>query len=126
MDVQRPGLTNLSDEFLSNLLREREARPRCALLAQQAMDLLSGGVVVVYLVEGEDQPWWVARATLGEVHLDDSIVTFDSGTLGVLFDQKKSLLFSGRELVRELAEIRASPQVAHGLRAVDIDVGPPQ
>src|SRR5215471_3039014 len=101
MDVQRPGLTNLSGEFLSNLLREREARPRCALLAQQAMDLLSGGAVVVYLVEGQDQPRWVARATLGEVHLDDSIVTFDSGTLGVLSDQKTSLLFSGSELVRE-------------------------
>ena len=101
MDVQRPSLTNLSGEFLSNLLREREARPRCALLAQQAMDLLSGGAVVVYLVEGQDRPRWVARATLGEVHLDDSVVRFDSGTLGVLSDQKKSLLFSGSELVRE-------------------------
>lgn len=101
MDVQRPGSTDVSGEFLSNLLREREVRPRCALLAQQAMDLVPGAAAIVYLVEEEDQPRWVARATLGEVHLDDIIVPFDSGTLGVVADQKKPLLFSGSELVRE-------------------------
>src|SRR5438270_3915884 len=101
MDVQRPGWTDVSGEFLRNLLREREVRPRCALLAQQAMDFIPGGTAVVYVVEEEDQPHWVARASLGEVHLDDPIVPFDSGTLGVVADQKKPLLFSGRELVRE-------------------------
>jgi RND family efflux transporter MFP subunit len=101
MDVQRPGLTDVSGEFLSNLLRQREVRPRCALLAQQAMDLIPGGAVIVYLVEDQEQPRWVARATLGEVHLDDILVPFDSGTLGVVADQKKPLLFSGSELVRE-------------------------
>ncbi len=101
MDVQRPGLTEVSGEFLSNLLREREVRPRCALLAQQAMDLIPGAAAIVYVVEEPDQPHWAARATLGDVHLDDIIIPFDSGTLGVVADQKKPLLFSGSELVRE-------------------------
>jgi len=101
MDVQRPGLTDVSSEFLGNLLREREVRPRCALVAQQAMDLIAAGAAVVYLVEEKPQPRWVARATLGEVHLDDMVVPFDSGTLGVVGDQKKPVLFCGGELVRE-------------------------
>jgi RND family efflux transporter MFP subunit len=101
MDVQRPGLTDVSGEFLSNLLREREVRPKCALLAQQAMDLIPTGAAIVYLVEEQDPPHWIAKATLGEVHLDDMIVPFNSGTLGVVADQKRPLLFSGSELVRE-------------------------
>ena len=101
MDLQRPGFADVSGNLLSNLLREREVRPKCALLAQQAMDLLAGGAVVIYLLEEQDQPHWVARATVGEVHLDDASVPFDSGTLGVLAAQRKPLLFSGSELVRE-------------------------
>ena len=101
MDLQRPGFADVSGSLLSNLLREREVRPKCALLAQQAMDLLAGGAVVIYLLEEQDQRHWVARATVGEVHLDDRSVSFDSGTLGVLAAQRKPLLFSGSELVRE-------------------------
>ncbi len=101
MDLQRPGFTQVSGDFLSHLLREREVRPRCALLAQHALDLLAGGAVVIYLLEQENQPQWIAKATLGEVHLDDSVVPLESGTLGVLAGEKKALLFSGSELVRE-------------------------
>lgn len=101
MDPQRPGFADVSGNLLSNLLREREVRPKCALLAQQAMDLLAGGAVVIYLLEEQEQPHWVARATVGEVHLDDASVPFDSGTLGAFTAQRKPLLFSGSELVRE-------------------------
>jgi RND family efflux transporter MFP subunit len=101
MDLHRPDFTDVSGDFHSNLLRQREVRPRCALLAQQAVDVLAGGAVIIYLIEGQDPPQWIARATLGEVHLDDTLVAFDSGTLGVLADQRKPLLFSGSELVRE-------------------------
>lgn len=101
MVLRRPGFTDISREFLAKLLQEREVRPRCALLANQAVEILAGGAAVVYVVEGHDSPGWVARATLGEIHLDDTHVSFESGTLGVLADQKKPLLFSGSELVRE-------------------------
>ena len=101
MVLRRPGFTDISREFLSNLLQEREVRPRCALLANQAIEMLSGGAAVVYVVENQESPQWIARATLGEIHLDDTVVSFDSGTLGVLAEQKKPLLFSGTELVRE-------------------------
>ena len=88
MDLQRPGFADVSGNLLSNLLREREVRPKCALLAQQGMDLLAGGAVIIYLLEDQDQPHWVARATVGEVHLDDASVPFDSGTLGFLAAQR--------------------------------------
>ncbi|HET7207608.1 MAG TPA: efflux RND transporter periplasmic adaptor subunit [Terriglobales bacterium] len=101
MDVQRPSFTELSRDFFSNLLREREVKPTCALLAQQATDLLRGGAVVIYILDNQDQPQWVAKATVGDVHLDDALVPLESGTLGVLADQKRILLFSGGELVRE-------------------------
>jgi RND family efflux transporter MFP subunit len=101
MVLHRTGFTEISRGFLHSLLQEREVRPRCALLAQQAVEILSGGAAVVYVVDNQEAPQWAARATIGEIHLDDSAVGFDSGTLGVLAGQKKPLLFSGNELLRE-------------------------
>ena len=93
--------TVVSGDFLGNLLRTREVRPKCALLAQQAVEFLSGAAVVVYVIEDAEDPQWTVRAALGEIHLDDAKIPLDSGTLGVLADQKATLLFSGSELVRE-------------------------
>lgn len=101
MVLRRTGLTEISRGFLHKLLQEREVRPRCALLAQQAVEVLSGGASVVYIVDHQQPPHWVARATVGEIHLEDSTLPFDSGTLGVLAAQKQPLLFFGTELLRE-------------------------
>lgn len=95
----------MSARLLSAMLRERESAPRATLLAQQAADLVSGGAAVVYTLNpGEPPtilPTWTAKATAGEIHLDDTTVPGDSGTLGTLAQEQRPLLFSGNELTRE-------------------------
>jgi len=87
------------------MLRERESVPRAVLLAQQASELVSGGAAIVYVLDSGDPPThpatWTAKATAGEIHLDDATVPADSGTLGTLTQEQQPLLFSGNELTRE-------------------------
>ncbi len=83
------------------MLRERETVPRAALLAQEAANSVAGGAAVVYLLSGEDPATWTAKATIGEIRLDEPVVSADSGTLGTLAQQQQPLLFAGNDLVRE-------------------------
>jgi RND family efflux transporter MFP subunit len=102
MATQWSGPTGLSGKILAALLREREVVPRAQLIAQQAVEFLAGGAVVVYLLEDhEEGQVWSAKATSGEIHLDDQIIPLKSGTLGVLAEQREALLFAGNELARE-------------------------
>ncbi len=103
--MQPSGHVEVSTRLLSAMLRERESVPRAVLLAQQASELVSGGAAIVYVLDSGDPPThpatWTAKATAGEVHLDDATVPADSGTLGTLTQEQQPLLFSGNELTRE-------------------------
>src|SRR5712692_7518142 len=101
MAGHRSGSAEVSGRFLANLLREREVVPRAVLIAQQATELLPGAAAVIYLIEDQESPQWIAKATAGEIRLDEEAVPFDAGTLGVLAEQRKPLLFPGSELARE-------------------------
>jgi RND family efflux transporter MFP subunit len=101
MAAQKSGSAEVSGRFLANLLREREVAPRAALIAQQATELLPGAAAVIYLVEDQESPRWIAKATAGEIRLEEEAVPLDAGTLGVLAEQRKPLLFPGSELTRE-------------------------
>ncbi len=88
--------------FLSALLQEREVQPRAFLLAHQITETLPGAAAVVYLLEGhEETTRWSPRAVAGDIHLDDDVIHFESGTLGLLAKQNRPLLLSGASLVRE-------------------------
>ena len=88
--------------FLSVLLQEREVQPRSLLLAQQITEILPGAAAVVYLVEGEENnKCWAPKAVAGDIHLDDDVILFDSGTLGRLAREGRPMLLSGGNLVRE-------------------------
>ncbi len=94
----------LQARFLSALLQEREVQPRALLLAQQITEILPGAAAVVYLLEPEDSRGparWSAKAVAGDIHLDDSAVSLEAGTLGLLAGQKLPLMLSGSKLVRE-------------------------
>lgn len=99
------GHVEVSARLLSAMLRERESAPRAALLAQQAAELVSGGAAIVYVLDSGEPPTrpatWTAKATAGEIRLDDPTVPADSGTLGTLAQEQQPLLFSGNELTRE-------------------------
>ena len=103
--MQPSGHVEVSSRLLSAMLRERESAPRAALLAQRAAELVSGGAAIVYVLDSGDPPavpaTWTAKATAGEVRLDDPTVPADSGTLGTLAREQQPLLFSGNELTRE-------------------------
>jgi RND family efflux transporter MFP subunit len=83
------------------MLRERESVPRAVLMAQEAANSVSGGAAVVYLLSGDDPPMWDAKATAGEIRLEEARVPADSGPLGTLAKEQEPLLFSGSDLVRE-------------------------
>ena len=73
-----------------------------SLLAQQITEILPGSAAVVYLVEERDgSPCWASRAVAGEIHLDDEVVPFDSGPMGLLAKESQPMLLSGANLVRE-------------------------
>src|SRR5208282_3069532 len=103
--MQPSGDVEVSARLLSAMLRERESAPRAALLAQQAAELVPGGAAIVYVLNSGDPPavpaTWTAKATAGEISLDDPTVPADSGTLGTLAQEQQPLLFSGNELTRE-------------------------
>ena len=75
--------------------------PRALLMAQEAANSVSGGAAVVYLLSGDDPPTWNAKATAGEIRLEEATVPADSGALGTLAKEQQPLLFSGNDLVRE-------------------------
>jgi RND family efflux transporter MFP subunit len=103
--MQPSGHVEVSTRLLSAMLRERESAPRAGLLAQQAAELVSGGAAIVYVLDPGDPPAvpasWSAKATAGDIHLDDPTVAADSGTLGTLAQEQQPLLYSGNELTRE-------------------------
>ena len=88
--------------FLSALLQEREVQPRAFLLAQQITEILPGAAAVVYLLEeAEETTRWSSKAVAGDIHLDNDVIPFDSGTLGLLAKDNRPMLLSGANLVRE-------------------------
>ena len=93
----------LQARFLSALLQEREVQPRAFLLAQQITEILPGSAAVVYLLQEdrEGTTIWSAKAVAGDIHLDDTAIPLDSGTLGLLAKESQPLLLSGVALVRE-------------------------
>ncbi len=101
MAAQRSGSAEVSGRFLANLLREREVAPRAVLIAQQATELLPGAAAVLYVIQDQETPQWIAKATAGEIRLDEEVVPFDAGTLGVVAERRKPLVFPGSELARE-------------------------
>lgn len=99
--MQRSAHIESSARLLSALLRERESAPRAALLAQQAAESFPGGAAIVYVLNAGAPATLTVKATAGDVHLDDSTIPADSGTLGTLMREQQPLLFSGPEIARE-------------------------
>jgi len=91
----------VSARLLSAMLGERELAPRAALLAQQAAELVPECAAIVYTLNSGEPANWTAKATAGDISLDDPTVPVGSGTLGTLEQEQQPLLFSGNELARE-------------------------
>ena len=101
MATQRPGFAVPLAEFAAALLSEREVTPRARMTAHQVAEMLPGAAVVVYVVEDPEAPAWSAKAAEGEIQVAQSVVEFDSGTLGIIAETKQAHIFAGSELTRE-------------------------
>jgi GAF domain-containing protein len=88
--------------FSAQLLDHREISPRARIIAEAVADLLSGTACAVYLLATrDDEQVWNPQAIVGDVSIPDSFIPVSEGTLGVLATKPESLVFSGKELVRE-------------------------
>jgi len=71
------------------------------LLAQNATDAFADAASVVYLLDLGPPSTWVAKATAGEIQLEDPVVPADAGPFAELMNDPRPLIFSGQQLVRE-------------------------
>ena len=73
MAHQRSGFAVSTTEFAAALLMEREVGPRAQLTAEQCIQLVPNGAVVVYVIPNPDRPLWTPRATAGDIHPADQV-----------------------------------------------------
>jgi RND family efflux transporter MFP subunit len=93
-----PDLSALS----SVLLGEREVAQRARALARFVVEFLPQAAVSVYTLACDaSSPYWIPRATVGEVALHGSSIPMNSGLLGRLMDKPVPQLRAGAALKRE-------------------------
>jgi RND family efflux transporter MFP subunit len=89
-------------DLSARLLSAQEVVPRARIVARFLADHVLGAAVNVYILQSSaDEEVWLPRASLGEVSVQEGSVPAETGTLGDLKAQQKSLIFSGKELLRE-------------------------
>ena len=88
-------------DFAYALLSQREVVSRSRIIAQQVSELLPESAVAVYLVEGEQTPFWRLKAFAGELSIDQAGIPLSSGTLGAVAEQREILQFEASRLARE-------------------------
>jgi RND family efflux transporter MFP subunit len=89
-------------DLSARLLSAQEVVPRARIVARFLVDRFLGAAVNVYILQSlADEEVWLPKASLGEVSVQEGSVPAETGTLGELKAQQKSLIFSGKELLRE-------------------------
>jgi RND family efflux transporter MFP subunit len=102
MISQSLNLTVELVDLSARLLAAQELIPRARIIARTIAEQLPGTAVNVYLLFSLDNDEvWVPKATIGDVSVQAENVPAESGTLGELLAQKKVLLRSGKNLLRE-------------------------
>jgi RND family efflux transporter MFP subunit len=100
MATQRSEFTISVAEFAAALLERSEVGPRAQVTAEQIAQLLPGTAVVVYIIEDIDNPSWTRKAIAGEVEVGGTL-EFNTGTLGIVAENKTLMVFEGADLQRE-------------------------
>ncbi len=101
MATQRPAYSVPLSDFIAALLSEREITPRARVCARHVAEMLPGASVAVYVVPNQESPRWEARASEGEISVDDPSITAETGTLGALWAKREPILFLGADVARE-------------------------
>ena len=100
MATQRPPSAISISELGAALLGRQDLGPRSQVVADAVSQLLPGIAVVVYVVEDQENPSWMPKATAGEITVAQGM-EFEAGTLGRVAQNKTFVKFEGDELRRE-------------------------
>jgi RND family efflux transporter MFP subunit len=88
--------------FAARLLGASEIVPRARLAAQAVLDRFPATTATVYLLEEDDDgQFWSVKASLGEGADPDPAVNAEAGTLGAIFQDRRTIVFEGTTLARE-------------------------
>ncbi|HZQ92697.1 MAG TPA: efflux RND transporter periplasmic adaptor subunit [Terriglobales bacterium] len=102
MAAHTPGLAGLTRDIAISLLAEREVMPRAQIIAARVAELIPGSAVVLYLLEGKQQPAWAHKAVVGDVTLHrKGSIPRNAGALGQACARRASLVLSGSSTPRE-------------------------
>ena len=91
----------LLNDFAYALLSQRELAPRSRIIAQQVSELVPQSAVAVYVVEGQQSPFWRLKASVGDLSIDQAGIPLASGTLGAVAQQRRILQFEASSLARD-------------------------
>jgi len=100
MGTQKSELVLPLAELAGTLLSQQEVIPRAQTTAEQVVEVFPGAAVVVYVIEDQGNPAWTAKATAGDVDVNE-IIDFDHGPLGSVAESKMLQVFEGANLKRE-------------------------
>src|SRR5579863_7196619 len=100
MATRRPAFAVPVADFAATLLSRQEVGPRARVIAEQVAQLLPDTAVVVYVIEDQESPTWIPKATAGEITVAGAI-EFQAGTFGLVAENKSLALFEGGDLQRE-------------------------
>src|SRR5215467_9810847 len=102
MATQGSALATDIAAFSARILDHREVSPRARIVSEAVAELLSGSACTLYLLgSGPEGQTWIPKTTAGDVSIPDSSIPVDEGTLGILSEKAKALVFSAKELTRE-------------------------
>jgi RND family efflux transporter MFP subunit len=100
MATRRPEVAIPLAGLAGTLLAQQETGPRARVLADQVASLLADTAVVLYVVEDQENPVWIPKATAGEITVAE-VMEFETGTLGTVAENRSLVLFDSGELQRE-------------------------
>ena len=101
MPSQKPIFAIPVAEFAAALLTRPDVPGRAQVIADGIAEFLPETAVAVYVIENQENPFWTAKATAGEITVTDE-VELTAGTLGAVAAKRAAVVFDNvSELPRE-------------------------
>ncbi len=100
MATPKPAPSDFSPDFSVALLAELELVPRARVVVNHVAERTAGASVILYVLDEAAQQW-CAKASAGEIDVEEPSFAVASGTLGLLAEQRETLVFNVAQLARE-------------------------
>lgn len=87
-------------EIAAALLTRTETAARAQVIANRVCDVVPDSAAVVYVIEDQDNPAWIAKATAGEINVPE-VADYEVGTIGSVATSRAVQTFDFATLNRE-------------------------